>query len=36
VSTLVTGPVGTDPAAQLEETFGPAMDRLAALEPARL
>jgi F420-dependent oxidoreductase-like protein len=36
VSTLVTGPVDDDPAGWLESTFGPAMDRLAAIEPARL
>jgi len=36
VSTLVTSPVGEDPAAWLETTFGPAMDELAALEPATL
>ena len=36
VSTLVAGAVGADPAASLESTFGPAMDRLAAIEPARL
>ncbi|HEX3622185.1 MAG TPA: LLM class F420-dependent oxidoreductase [Acidimicrobiales bacterium] len=36
VSGLVTGPVGDDPAGWLESTFGPAMERLAALEPARL
>ena len=36
VSTLVTGAVGHDPAGWLESTFGPAMDRLAAIEPARL
>ncbi len=36
VSTLVTGPVGDDPASWLEDTFGPAMDELAAIEPAPL
>jgi F420-dependent oxidoreductase-like protein len=36
VSTLVTGAVGNDPAAWLESTFGPAMQRLAAVEPAHL
>ena len=36
VSTLVAGAVGDDPAGWLEETYGPAMDRLAGLEPARL
>ena len=36
VSTLVTSPVGSDPAGALESTFGPAMDELAAIEPARL
>jgi len=36
VSTLVTGAVGHDPAGWLESTFGPAMDRLAAIEPAAL
>ncbi|MCU1463046.1 MAG: putative F420-dependent oxidoreductase, Rv1855c family [Acidimicrobiales bacterium] len=35
VSTLVTGAVGDDPAGWLESTFGPAMDRIAAIEPAR-
>jgi len=34
VATLVTGPVGDDPAGWLESTFAPAMDRLAAIEPA--
>ena len=32
VSTLITGAVGTNPIAWLESTFGPAMDRLAAIE----
>jgi len=36
VSTLVTASVGDDPAAWLASTFGPAMDDLAAIEPARL
>jgi len=36
VSSLVTAPVGDDPAGWLESTFGPAMDDLAAIEPARL
>jgi len=36
VSTLVTGAVGDDPPGWLESTFGPAMDRLAAIEPAPL
>jgi F420-dependent oxidoreductase-like protein len=36
VSTLVTGSVGDDPGAWLESTFGPAMEQLAAIEPARL
>jgi F420-dependent oxidoreductase-like protein len=35
VSTVVTGAVGDDPAGWLESTFGPAMERLAAVEPAR-
>ncbi|HEV7762353.1 MAG TPA: LLM class F420-dependent oxidoreductase [Acidimicrobiales bacterium] len=34
VSTLVTGAIGDDPAGWLEATLGPAMDRIAALEPA--
>jgi F420-dependent oxidoreductase-like protein len=34
VATLVTGAVGDDPGGWLESTFGPAMDRLAELEPA--
>jgi F420-dependent oxidoreductase-like protein len=34
VSTLVTGAVGDDPAGWLESTFGPAMERLAAVERA--
>jgi len=36
VSTLVTGAVGDDPAGWLESTFGPAMDRIAAIEAAPL
>ena len=36
VSTLVTGAVGDDPGGWLEATFGPAMDRIAAIEHARL
>ncbi len=36
VSTLVTGAEGDDPAGWLEDTFGPAMDRIAEIEPARL
>ncbi|HTJ75244.1 MAG TPA: LLM class F420-dependent oxidoreductase [Acidimicrobiales bacterium] len=36
VSSLVTSPVGDDPAAALESTFGPVMDELAAITPARL
>jgi alkanesulfonate monooxygenase SsuD/methylene tetrahydromethanopterin reductase-like flavin-dependent oxidoreductase (luciferase family) len=35
-STLVTGPVTDDPGRWLESTFGPAMERLAAMEPAPL
>jgi F420-dependent oxidoreductase-like protein len=34
VATLVTGPVGDDPAGWLESTFAPVMDRIAAIEPA--
>jgi F420-dependent oxidoreductase-like protein len=33
VGTLVTGAVGDDPAGWLESTFGPAIDRLGAIEP---
>ena len=33
VSTLVTGAMGDDPAGWIESTFGPAMDRLRAIEP---
>jgi F420-dependent oxidoreductase-like protein len=36
VSTVVTGAVGDDPAGRLESTFGPAMERLAAIEPTPL
>ena len=36
VSTLVTGAMGDDPAGWLESTFGPAMDRIAAIEQAPL
>lgn len=36
VSTLVTGAAGDDPGGWLESTFGPAMERLAAIEPAGL
>jgi F420-dependent oxidoreductase-like protein len=36
VSTVMTGPVGDDPASWLETTFGPVMDDLAAIEPKRL
>ena len=36
VSTVVTGAIGDDPAGWLESTFGPAMDRLAEIEPASL
>jgi F420-dependent oxidoreductase-like protein len=36
VSSLVTSSVGDDPAGWLEATFGPVMDDLAAIEPARL
>jgi F420-dependent oxidoreductase-like protein len=36
VVTLVTGPVGDDPAGWLESTFAPAMERLAAIEPVPL
>jgi F420-dependent oxidoreductase-like protein len=34
VSTLVIGAMGDDPAGWIEDTIGPAMDRLAELEPA--
>jgi F420-dependent oxidoreductase-like protein len=36
VSTLVTGAMGDDPGGWLESTFGPAMSRLAEIEPAGL
>jgi F420-dependent oxidoreductase-like protein len=36
VSTLVTGATGDDPSGWLESTFGPAVDRLAGIEPTRL
>jgi F420-dependent oxidoreductase-like protein len=36
VSTVVTGAEGDDPAGWLESTFGPAMERLAEIEPASL
>jgi len=36
VATLVTGAMGRDPGGWLESTFGPAMERIAAIEPARL
>jgi hypothetical protein len=36
VSAVVTGPVTDDPGGWLESTFGPAMERLAAIEPAPL
>jgi F420-dependent oxidoreductase-like protein len=35
VSTLVTGAVGDNPAGWLDATFGPAMERLSAIEPDR-
>jgi hypothetical protein len=35
VSTLVTGAVGDDPGSWLERNFGPAMERLAEIEPSR-
>jgi F420-dependent oxidoreductase-like protein len=35
VDTLVTGAVGDDPAAWLESTFGPTLDRIRAIEPTR-
>lgn len=35
VSGLVTGPVGDNPAEWLETTFGPAMEEISAIEPAR-
>ncbi len=36
VSGLVTGAMGHDPGGWLESTFGPAMDRITAIEPKRL
>ena len=36
VSSLVTGAVGDDPGGWLESTFGPAMDELHGLKPAKL
>ena len=36
VATLVTGAVGDDPVGWLESTFGPAIDRIAAIEPGSL
>jgi F420-dependent oxidoreductase-like protein len=36
VSTVITSAVGDDPAGWLEKTFGPAMERIEAIEPARL
>jgi F420-dependent oxidoreductase-like protein len=36
VATLVTGPMGEDPAGWLESTFAPVMDRLGAIEPVSL
>ena len=36
VSSLVTGAMTADPGGWLESTFGPAMEGLAAIEPARL
>ena len=35
VSTLVTGAMGSDPGQWLESTFGPAMERIAEIEPKR-
>lgn len=35
VATLVTGAMGADPGQWLESTFGPAMDRITAIEPKR-
>jgi alkanesulfonate monooxygenase SsuD/methylene tetrahydromethanopterin reductase-like flavin-dependent oxidoreductase (luciferase family) len=35
LSTLVTGAIGDDPGGWLESTLGPAVRRLAAVEPAR-
>lgn len=36
VSTIVTGSTTDDPAGWLESTFGPAMGRIAAIEPITL
>jgi F420-dependent oxidoreductase-like protein len=36
VATLVTGAVGDDPGGWLEATFGPVIDRIAAIKPAPL
>jgi F420-dependent oxidoreductase-like protein len=36
VTTLVTGAMGDDPGGWLESTFGPAMDRIAEIEPTPL
>ena len=36
VATIVTSPIGDDPAAALEATYGPVVDRLAAIQPAKL
>jgi F420-dependent oxidoreductase-like protein len=36
VATIMTGAVGADPVGRLEGTFGPAIDRLAAIRPAPL
>jgi alkanesulfonate monooxygenase SsuD/methylene tetrahydromethanopterin reductase-like flavin-dependent oxidoreductase (luciferase family) len=36
VSTVVAGAEGDDPAGSLEATFGPAMERITAIEPTRL
>jgi hypothetical protein len=35
VSALVTGAMGSDPGGWLESTFGPAIDRIAVIEPKR-
>ena len=36
VSTVMTSPLGADPAATLEAVYGPAMERLGALQPKPL
>ena len=36
VSTVMTGPVGAEPAAKLEATFGPVIDRIRAIEHAAI